>query len=161
VNTRPASTHKKVLLETRSGELRRGFLNPRALENDSTLELLDESSGLQSLPWSEVHAVWFVSDWDLPLPDRPRVFARRPRLQGLWIRLSFPDGDIIEGILPNNLLPTYAVGFLLTPPPLGGSPTRVFVPRSAVADARIVGVISPPGGRRSLPPPPQPGLFSD
>ena len=37
-------------------------------------------------------------------PEPSRVFLNRPKQEGLWVRMVFLDGEVMDGILPNNLL---------------------------------------------------------
>ena len=55
--------------------------------------------------YTEVKAVLFVRDFD-PTADTNlrRGFLSRPKLDGLWLRLTFRDGDVQEAVMPNNLL---------------------------------------------------------
>ena len=35
-------------------------------------------------------------------PER-KAFLSRPKLDGLWVRLRYIDGETIEGVVPNDL----------------------------------------------------------
>lgn len=161
MNHKPSSTHKKVLVECEGGNTVRGYVNPRQFEQEDGMELLDDQGQVRRLPWREVRAVWFVRNWDQPLPPSPRVFARRPRLEGLWVRLHFRDDTTLEGVLVNDLLHLSPYGYLLTPPQFMADHQKVFVPKTALAELRVLGVIPPTGTRRRRAPAParQPGLF--
>ena len=163
-----SSTHKKVVVETFDRQLQRGYVNLRHFDRADGLEFLDAGGQLQQLSWKAVKVAWFVRDWDdePPHPDRT-VFLRRPRLEGLWVRLRFRDDEVLEGILVNNLLHLSAYGYLITLPDLNGSPQKAFVPRSALAAVEVLAVIPNRGEhhqRRRRPAPEagrQPRLFAE
>ncbi len=92
---------------------------------------------------SGVKAVFFVRSFE-GNPDRAerKVFRSRPRLAGLWVRLTFKDTEVLEGLLPNNLLEIDPLGYMVTSPDVYSNNVRFFVPRSALTEMEIIGVIS-------------------
>lgn len=79
-------------------------------------------------------------------------------MDGLWVRLKFRDGDTMEGVVPNDLLSLLDRGVQITPPDLHGLTLRIFIPRAALTEMIVLGVV---GIARRKPAPPQPGLFTD
>ena len=73
-------------------------------------------------------------------PER-KTFLSRPKLDGLWVRLRFKDEDVLEGIVSNNLLDMLDSGVQLTPPDLHGNALRMFIPRTALAEMKVLGVV--------------------
>jgi hypothetical protein len=73
-----------------------------------------------------------------------RIFMTRPKLEGLWVRMMFRDGEVLDGILPNNLLAWDIAGFTVTPPEPDSNNQRVFVPRSALKNIQVLGVVGSP-----------------
>ncbi len=60
----------------------------------------------------EVKLVCFVRDFQQGEPRKElRLFTTRPKLEGLWLRMHFRDGDAMDGILSNNLLQLDALRF--------------------------------------------------
>jgi hypothetical protein len=143
-----SSTHKKVVVETLDGARHFGYLNVRNFDRKEGLELLDAGGQVQQFPWKDVKIAWFVQDWDAPVRPQQTVFQRRPRVQGLWVRLRFHDEEVLEGILVNDLARQGEHGFLLTPPDLSGSHQKAFVPRAALAALEVLGVIPGRGEER-------------
>jgi hypothetical protein len=89
-----------------------------------------------------VKAVHFVREFEeKPGHEERKVFASRPKLEGLWLRLRFRDQEVIEGILANNLLLVDPAGFTITPPDPYANSQRIFVPRKALAELTVLGVI--------------------
>jgi hypothetical protein len=106
------------------------------------LEVITQGGSLQALAPAEIKALCFISEGgkaDLFTSDP--LFQRRPKLPGLWTRFTFRDGEKLDGILPHNLLDWPEQGYLLIPPKASSSRQRVFIPRSALADAECLGVV--------------------
>jgi hypothetical protein len=128
------STHKKVILRRNGQEPIRGWVNPAAFLIESGVEMI--------LPYEQVKSVHFVRDFDEKNDQQERkVFNSRPKLEGLWLRLRFKDNEVIEGILPNNLLLLESRGFTITPPDPFANSQKIFVPKEALTDLTVLGVI--------------------
>ena len=113
------------------------------------------------VPYIEVKSVAFVKEFDAE-PVVRTTFMSRPKLEGLWVRMVFQDGEVMEGILPNDLLKWDTTGFTVTPPEPDGNHQKVFVPRQALRGIQVLGVVgSPLRGKRkkAAPGDEQPTLF--
>lgn len=155
----PASTAKKVIVRRFDRENLIGYINPLSYLQPQGLELLKPDGALVVVPYGELKSVSFVKDFDAEA-EPARVFLTRPRLEGLWARMVFRDGEVMDGILPNNLLSWEVAGFTVTPPESDSNNQRVFVPREALRSIQILGVVgSPLKGRRKKTAPDQPTLF--
>jgi hypothetical protein len=148
------TTNKKVFVTRFERESVHGFVQtPGGFAADS-VELLTPAGALVRLPYSEVKAVCFVRDFDGGDTWREhRSFASRPKAPGIWVRLVFQDEDSTEGMLANNLMLLESNGFFITPPDPTFQNQRIFVPRLALREVQVVGVI---GARRKAPRPPKP-----
>jgi len=137
-----------------------GFVNQFSYLQPSNVELLTPAGSLVLLPYDEVKSVCFVKDFEAE-PESRKVFLTRPKLEGLWVRMLFRDGEIMDGILPNNLLSWEIAGFTVTPPEPDSNNQRVFVPRSALKSIQVLGVVGSPlrAKRKKAPLPDQPTLF--
>jgi hypothetical protein len=155
------STAKKVIVRRFDRENLTGFVNPFSYLQLQTIELLKPEGSLILLPYGEVKSVCFVKDFEAEAESR-RIFLTRPKLEGLWVRMLFRDDEILDGILPNNLLAWDAAGFTVTPPEPDANNQRVFVPRSALKSIQVLGVVgSPlrPKRKKAVPAEDQPTLF--
>ncbi len=105
--------------------------------------MLDREGRLVHIPMSEIKAVFFVRSFE-GNPERAerKVFRSRPRLAGLWVRMTFKDSEVLEGLLPNNLVEIDPLGYLVTSPDVYSNNLRMFVPRTALTEMEIIGVIS-------------------
>ena len=152
MKTRPQiSTHKKVIVHKLDQQSVKGYINPQACFEADGIELLSQAGQVLRLPWAEVKGVYFVREFDAEV-DRPerKTFSSRPKLEGLWVRLKFKDNDVIEGIIPNNLLEATEKGYMITPPDLYANHQRIFVPRQALVEMSVLGVITPGQRRRRV-----------
>jgi hypothetical protein len=137
------------------------------LGNDAGgVELLDNQGKLLRVDWDQVKWVCYVRELtgaegsDTVNPERllRRRFAGRPRMEGLWLRLTLGDGEELEGIAANDRSLVEGAGLLLTPPDTRSNTQRVFVPRSSIRELTVLGVIAP-RSRVTREDDPQPELF--
>jgi hypothetical protein len=159
----PSSSRKKVIVVTFDGPSTPGYLSFPSRETEPSapvaLDLLTIAGEHKAILASDVKAVHFVRDLDEPLEPLRRTFLSRPKLEGLWLHLKFRDGDEIEGVVPNDLLAMLDNGLHLTPPGPSGNTQRLFVPRPAIAEVKVLGVVGASRRWPSQPCPPQPRLF--
>ena len=156
-----SSTVKKVVVRRFDRENLTGFVNAFSYLQANSIELLKPDGALLLLPYEEVKSVCFVKDFEAETEPR-KIFMTRPKLEGLWVRMLFRDGELLDGILPNNLLSWDVAGFTVTPPEPDANNQRVFVPRPALKSIQVLGVVgSPLRGRKKKTEPPQdqPTLF--
>lgn len=139
------TTNKKVIVTRFDRDPVPGFVQtPDGLRSDS-VELLSPSGTLSHVPYSEVKAVSFVRDFeDNDKWKMNRAYAARPKTAGLWVKLIFRDGDTCEGVIPNNLMLLEPEGFQVVPPDPSFLGQRLFVPREALKELLVLGVIGSP-----------------
>ncbi|MDR3678059.1 MAG: hypothetical protein P4N24_21440 [Acidobacteriota bacterium] len=138
----PSSTRKRVVVRKLDKGLIKGFLDV-AGHLASELEVLDREGRVVHVLMSEVKGIFFVRDFE-GNPDRAerKIFRSRPRLAGLWVRMTFKDSEVLEALLANNLLDVDPLGYLVTPPDVYSNNLRIFIPRSALTEMEVLGVIS-------------------
>ncbi|MBI3405136.1 MAG: hypothetical protein HY046_06725 [Acidobacteria bacterium] len=137
----PASTHKKVVIQTFDRKNLRGYLNPALLGQGDTIDLLTPDGEHEAMPLRGVKSIYFVSDFVDDFEPGRKAFLSRPKLDGLWVKMKFRDGDTLEGIVTNNLLEMLDRGVQVTPPDLHGPTLRIFIPRTALAELSVQGVV--------------------
>lgn len=140
-NRTPASTLKKVVVLTRDGTAEKGYLNPGSLGRTEALDLLTVDGEHLAIELERVKSVYFVREFLAKFELDRKTFLSRPKLDGLWVRLKFRDGEVLEGIVTNDLLDLLDTGVQLTPPDLNGNSLRLFIPRSALAEMTVLGVV--------------------
>ena len=157
----PASTHKKVIVELHDRKSFRGYLNPSRLGELDPLDLLTQEGEHEQIPLSRIRSVYFVRDFDDDFEPERRAFLSRPKLDGLWLRLRFLDGQSLEGVVPNDLLSLLDNGIQITPPDLNSNADRIFIPRSALTEVTVLGVVGIARRKPAAPTIPQPTLFNE
>jgi hypothetical protein len=136
------STTKKVLIRRFEREPLVGFVNPQAYLRPEGIELLTPEGAVAMVPYSDIKTVCFVKDFDAAEQAAGRkVFSTRPKTDGLWVRMTFRDDEVMEGILANNLLQLEAYGFTVTPPDAYSNNQRIFLPKVALKDLQVLGVV--------------------
>jgi hypothetical protein len=119
----------------------KGYLNPAALARAEAFDLLTPDGEHVSVAMASVKSVYFVREFPDVFQHERKVFLSRPKLDGLWVRLRFRDEDVMEGIVANDLLDLLDNAVQLTPPDLHGNTLRLFIPRSALAEMKVLGVV--------------------
>jgi hypothetical protein len=144
-------TRKKVVVHKLDGESIKGYVDSGSFLGPEGVRVLDREGRLTSVPLETIKGIYFVRDFE-GNPDRPerRVFLSRPRLSGIWVRMTFKDNEVMEGLMANNLLESDSSGFLVTPPDFSSNNLKVFVPRAALGSVEVLGVISNGSARRAI-----------
>lgn len=126
-----------------------GYVSPATFQRPEGVEILKRSAQVAVVPYLEIRALYFVRDFEgPPPPDEKKLFSSRPKLDGLWVRLTFRDDEVIEGVMPNDLLQMGETGVTIAPPDANSNTQRVFVPRRAIRDLKVLSVIGSPVHRR-------------
>jgi hypothetical protein len=127
----------------------RGYAAPGAWGPDAEVEVMTPSGTVARLPQAEVKVVCFVREFDgAGWAGEQRVFKSRPKSEGLWVRAHFRDNDYLEGIMANDLSQLDAHGFLLSPPDAASNTQRVLIPKSALKELKVLGVVGSPAHKR-------------
>ncbi len=160
------SSTKKVVIRRFDRDPLTGFVSLLTFQQPSGIELLKPTGDLTQVPYGEIKSVCFVRDFEgAREPLDAKLFQTRPKMEGLWIRMKFRDGELLDGVLANNLLSLDAQGFTFTPPEPYSNNQRVFVPREALASIEVLSVVGsalrkmPARGRAKPDATSQPGLF--
>ena len=161
-NRAPASTHKKVVVVLANKKPVRGYLNPSRLGQIDPVDLLTPDGEHQELSLATIRSVYFVRDFSDDFEPERKAFLSRPKLDGLWLRLRYLDGETLEGVVPNDLLSLLDNGVQITPPDVNSTTDRIFIPRTALSEITVLGVVGI--ARRkpaAIPTPAQPRLFNE
>ena len=136
------STYKKVVVRRLDHGLMKGFVDSTSYLGPNGIRMLDREGRTLNIPLHEIKGVFFVRDFDGNPRSERKLFQSRPRLAGLWVRVTFKDKEVLEGLLPSNLVELSPEGFLVTPADLYSNNLRIFVPRTALSEITVLGVIS-------------------
>jgi hypothetical protein len=142
------STHKKVVVRKIDRDSVNGYVAPANFIHEGKLELLNTAGNVIAIELREVKVVYFVREFGETESPSRKTFTTRPRTEGLWVRLRFKDGDVVEGMMPNDLAQNSAEGYLINPPDLRSNTQRMFVPRGALESLTVLAVIGAARRRR-------------
>jgi hypothetical protein len=140
-NKAPASTHKKVIVVLADKKPLRGYLNPGRLGQADPIDLLTPEGEHVEVPLARVRSIYFVREFSDEFEPERKAFLSRPKLDGLWVKLRYNDGETLEGVVPNDLLSLLDNGLQITSPDLNSSTDRIFVPRAALSEVTVLGVV--------------------
>ena len=143
------STTKKAIIRRYEKESLAGYVNPLSFLQPAGVELLSAEGQVATVPYSEIKSIAFVRDFDQAGGTERAIFQTRPKMEGLWVRLQFRDGDVMEGVMPNNLLQIEQYGFTVVPPDSYSNQQRVFVPRESLRAVEVLGVVGSPLKRKA------------
>lgn len=145
------AAQKKVIVRRFLGDSLAGYLPASGFVGGETLSLLDLSGRVTPIPLAEVKFVAYVRHFNLNEAaeiDRAlrRSFLARPRAEGLWIRVTFRTGDTLEGVMAPGLTWIDEIldlrGLQLVPPDTRTNTQRVYIPRAAMLQLDLLGVVS-------------------
>jgi len=159
----PASTTKKAVIRRFEKESLAGYVNPVSYLQITGIELLTAQGNVTVVPYPEVKLVAFVRDLENAAEAGRQLFQNRPKMEGLWVSFEYRDGEVMEGVMPNNLLQIDMHGFTVIPPDPFGNTPRLFIPRRALRAVQVLGVVGSPLKKRRARPVPkeQIGLFEE
>jgi hypothetical protein len=172
-----APAQKKAVLRSFANVLTWGYLPQTGFLHENQIQLMTVDGRLTPISISILKLIAYVKDFNLDDPVDPerigrRVFPARPRGDGLWVRLTLRDNEVLEGLASLDLAFLDSLvndqGLFLTPPDLRSNTQRLFIPRPALTSIEVRGFVTSPSRRSSLSsrptkrpalPSAQPGLF--
>lgn len=119
----------------------RGYLSPTRLGQIDPVDVLTPDGEHEQIPLAKIRCIYFVREFTDDFEPERKAFLSRPKLDGLWVRMRFTDGDTLEGVVPNDLLSLLDNGLHITPPDLNSTTDRIFVPRNALTEVTVLGVV--------------------
>jgi hypothetical protein len=165
-----SSAHKKVIIRRFTGETLPGYLPLNGFLRNRCIDLLDLSGRVIPLDLNDIKHICYVRDFNLGDSTNPerltrRTFLAKPRTEGLWLRMTFRGGDLLEGLAPIDISLLDDVlndsGLQLTPPDVRSNTQRIFVPRNSLTELQLIAVITTPSRRKPLPASSVPTLQED
>jgi hypothetical protein len=135
------STHKKVIVRKMDRDSVSGYVSSPHFVNEGKVEVLNTAGTVIAIDLREIKGVYFVRELGDSESLTRKTFASRPRAEGLWVRLGFKDGEILEGLMPADLQQTLPEGYLVSPPDQRSNTQRIFVPRNALESLTVLAVI--------------------
>ena len=100
-----------------------------------------ESDVVEEIPTNGIKAVFYVNSFKGDSEHTNLNFhSRAPVTQGVWMRLQFRDGEVMEGIVYNSLRYLADPGFFLLPTDPDSNNKLVYVMKSWLVDHRVLGM---------------------
>jgi uncharacterized protein DUF6982 len=143
-----ADLDQKVVIRYTDGRVLRGFVRKR---KDTALEdtlpdslLVKESDGKRvNVVASDLKAIFFVKSFEGDQDYTEfKVFSSRPSGKGVWVRVRFKDGEVIEGVAPNCIETYSRVLFYITPPDPKSNNQGVLVSKHYLKEMQVLGLAS-------------------
>ena len=137
-----SSTAKRLILYRFDRAPVEALVHADSYLQESGIELLMRDGSLQVIEYNSVKAICFAAEGaPADLFTTQISFERRPKTPGLWTSFRLRDDDVLEGVLGHNMIEWPPQGFLLTPPKASAYRQRVFLPRQAVRETALLGLI--------------------
>jgi hypothetical protein len=96
---------------------------------------------VEEISAKEIKAVFYVNSFEGDADHQHLNFhSRAPIIHGIWIRLQFLDGEVMEGIVYNSIRYLVDPGFFLLPTDPDSNNRLVYVMKNWLADHRVLGM---------------------
>ncbi len=133
---------RKVIIRKLGGEIIKGYLETMPeLKGKKSISILSLIEKVITVPKKEIKALFFVRKFS---GDRDysevKFFKYQPRIDGLWVHLTFIDSETVEGIISNTSAFLLDDGFFITPADPKSNNRLIYVPKAALKDFRILGM---------------------
>jgi uncharacterized protein DUF6982 len=151
-----AQPRLKVVAHLSNGELLKGYFDSsveRDLEGLIRKRMLSlpieipirraDSNQMVPVRRDALKALFFVKTFEGRKDYKEvKFFQAHPPLEGLWVQVTFRDGEVTEGVLHNTLHYLVEPGFFLKPPDPQSNNEFVYVLKGSLDDFRVLGVRS-------------------
>jgi len=142
----------KVVAHLRDGKLIKGYFNslPVALDTlknqpvdmPRMMQVEEEGSGARiEVPAEILKALFFVKSFEGRTNYRElKFFQVAPEYAGLWVRVTFFDGETTEGLVHNAIETFVSPGFVLKPPDPLSNNELAYVMKASLVEVKVLGV---------------------
>lgn len=144
----------KIVAHLRTGKLLKGYVElplptdtsgvvatvPVTLPKQVIVETV-EGGKKQTVPLATMKALFFVKSFEGNRQySEIKFFNGEPKIEGLWVHLTFSDNEKTEGIVHNSVSFLTEPGFLMKPPDPNSNNQAVYVMKESLTAFRVVGV---------------------
>jgi hypothetical protein len=105
---------------------------------------------VEEIPLDGVKAIFFVKSFEGKWHDDLRFHDHLPAPECLWVRATFHDGEIIEGLIANNAIHVIHPGFYMAPIDPEGNNWLIYILKNKLQDFQILGLRAAPKNMRGL-----------
>jgi hypothetical protein len=100
-----------------------------------------ESNLVEKIFTKDIKAVFYVNSFEGDSAhEHLNFYSRAPIVRGIWVRLQFLDGEVMEGMVYNSIRYLVDPGFFLLPTDPDSNNQLVYVQKSWLADYRVLGM---------------------
>ncbi len=104
-----------------------------------------ETGEVHEVSVRDAKAIFFVRTFDGDLNHRALHFHENaPVMEGLWVRVRFHDGELIEGLISNTHDYVLGDGFFMMPTDPNGNNRLIYVMKSKLRDFNVLGIRNAP-----------------
>jgi hypothetical protein len=139
---------RRVIIRYADGTTLRGYFSAedaQGLKNHVADRVSVRSVGgkLENVEVAGLKAIFLVKSFEGSQNySEFKVFTHQPSGKGVWVRVHFHDGEVMEGIAPNSLGTFAGKVFSLTPPDPQSNNETVFVSKNCLKEMQILGLAS-------------------
>jgi hypothetical protein len=94
----------------------------------------------EQIPLDGVKAIFFVKSFEGKWHDDLRFHDHLPAPDCLWVRATFHDGEVIEGLINNNCHHVVHAGFYMFPIDPEGNNWLMYILKNKLKDFQILGL---------------------
>ena len=147
-NVASPSDSRRVIIRYTNGAVVRAYLSEediRGLNADPPGQLIIRTTegNQEAVEVAELKAIFFVKSFEGSQDySEFKVFTQQPSGKGVWVRVHFQDGEVMEGIAPNALGTFAGSVFSLTPPDPQSNNQTVIVSKRCLENMQVLGLAS-------------------
>jgi len=132
----------KGFLESRPGDSLDALLRNATADPPAVLRVRRVAdSSIQEIPITSTKAVFYVKDFEGDREHKNlRFYKGAPIIHGVWIRLEFTDGEIMEGLVHNTIRFLVDPGFFILPSDPYSNNRLAYVVKSWLKECRVLGL---------------------
>jgi hypothetical protein len=104
----------------------------------------------EQIPLDGVKAIFFVKSFEGKWHDDLRFHDHLPPPECLWVRATFHDGEVIEGLISNNCHHVVHAGFYMFPIDPEGNNWLMYILKNKLKNFQILGLRAAPKNIPSL-----------
>jgi len=133
---------RKVIARKTNGEILKGYVEAAPEnEKDDNITLLSLTDEVVKIPKQDMKALFFVKKFSGNKEySEVKFFESQPKIDGLWVRLTFYDDEMLEGIVSNSIRFLSDDGFYLKPPDPNSNNRLMYVIKAALKDFTVLSV---------------------
>ncbi len=133
---------RKVIARKADGEIVKGYMEPVPEDReDDHITIISLTDKTFTIPKRELKALFFVKKFSGNKEySEIKFFESQPKIDGLWVRVTFHDNETIEGIVTNNIRFLLSDGFYLKPPDPNSNNRFMYVVKIALKEFTVLGV---------------------